>query len=248
MSKTHLVLAQVRNEKYRRFYRERGEKGDFLILDNGAYEHNQSLDSDLLVEAMRWYKPNVVVLPDLYLGDWKESLELARRFIEYVQTLHLSLKEGLTHEWMFVPQAVPGDSSGWWHSLWKAEEVIKPAWIGLSRNMVNDKRGTIFESPLARVEQCLHIKTVSSKVKVHALGMQAGCLEELWALNHAGCDSIDSSAPVWRGHHGFSLDADNIMEWPDAPLDIEYGTESFDNLDFHDLIVHNINEVLKRCQ
>ncbi len=35
-SKIHLILAQVKNEEYRKFYRERGEKGDFLILDNGA--------------------------------------------------------------------------------------------------------------------------------------------------------------------------------------------------------------------
>ncbi len=239
LSKTHLVLAQVKNEEYRKFYRERGELGDFLMLDNGAYE--EEFDPELLLEAMRWYKPNVVVLPDIYLGDWKASLQLSIEFAKENDVERFLDPKTKLWEWMFVPQAEPGDEVGWEICLDAGLRQIKPAWIGLSRNMVNDKRGTIFSSPLARVLKCYRLKKFRPLLKVHALGMQAGCLEEVWALNHAGCDSIDSSCAVWRGHNDFLLDDKD--EWPDIPLDVD--VQSLNNAG---LIDFNINEVLKRCR
>lgn len=235
MSKTHLVLTQVKNEKYREFYKKRREKGDFLILDNGAYEDTLA-NEERLCEAINYYRPNVVVLPDLYLGAWEESLKLSTNFAQKFED-----EPDRYWEWMFVPQAEPKDENGWKKALYQGILNISPAWIGLSRNLVADKRGTIFNNLLDRARWCDILTRSPRAFKVHALGMQAGCLEELWALKHAGCSSVDSSCAVWRGWNRYSL----FASWPDIPLDFE--ADELDDNFAHSVIRNNIRSVLTRC-
>ncbi len=54
LSKTHLVLAHIKDGAYVEFYRKRRTDGDWIILDNGAYE-SAGIPDVYLVEAIRIY-------------------------------------------------------------------------------------------------------------------------------------------------------------------------------------------------
>ena len=62
----HLVLTSIINKypAYREFYLERIERGDFVILDNDAYEITDGGSTDDLIRAIQELKPSEVVLPD----------------------------------------------------------------------------------------------------------------------------------------------------------------------------------------
>ena len=77
----------------------------------------------------------------------------------------------------------------------------------------------------------------------HALGMIDGSLSELAKLNLEGFDSCDSSAPVWRGVHGYRLGLDR-EEWPDFPFkpEVQKINHSYDAVDF------NVRRVLEVCR
>src|SRR5882672_5189483 len=80
LSRHHLVLAQIKDPAYRQFYKLRREKGDHIILDNGAWEGNQNWA--VLTEAIVFYNPNVVVLPDYLLQPWEKTLHSAQVFLD----------------------------------------------------------------------------------------------------------------------------------------------------------------------
>jgi hypothetical protein len=194
LSKRHLVLSHVRNAVYREFYRLRREAGDLLILDNGAYENR--LNEDELVETIKFYNPQVVVLPDILLGDAHESLQ--RGFEFFVKWRHR-----IDVEWMFVPQAPVDMLHDFMSYLVKGIDMIEPKWVGLPRAL-----GTDIAVGNVRADVCSFVRRTYPGTYVHALGMVDGDVGELRSLRDASCDSIDSSAPVWRGWRGFSIDDD----------------------------------------
>jgi len=70
----HLLIAPevIDNQPYREFYRGRGTSGDFIILDNGAYEvHAYEEEVDLSPTALEaavdalGFLPSEIVLPDV---------------------------------------------------------------------------------------------------------------------------------------------------------------------------------------
>lgn len=201
LSRKHLVLPQISDLRYQKFYRERRDKGDCLILDNGAYE-GTCVSNGYLIDMIHYYTPNIVVLPDKYLADAEENFDLAMAFLDKVSKY---IKEDYVDSrtnWMFCPQSTPGKVIEFWLSVYRALANPLITHLGLPRNMVTD----IFKDPLARVESARTLKSTHPKVHLHALGMADGDYEELWALKKVGVESIDSSAPVWRGWNGFDLD------------------------------------------
>ncbi|KKK69404.1 hypothetical protein LCGC14_2934400, partial [marine sediment metagenome] len=119
-------------------------------------------------------------------------------------------------EWMYVPQAVEGDRSGWRTSMFKGAEEPRVSWIGIPRAYATH----IACRPLARVDEISSLVNFYKR-KVHCLGMLAGDVHELHYLEKAGCTSIDSSAPVWRGWNGYSLKSFEDSIWPDYPMDFD---------------------------
>lgn len=220
------MLPQVRNQDYRNFYRKRGEAGDFIILDNGAYENQ--VNGNQLHRAIEWYQPDVVVLPDYLLEDWNKTWSSAQRFLDSHFYNYPSV------DWGYVPQAVPGDIMGWAEGLVKALEDARIKWLLLPRAL-----GThIVRDPFVRANICRFIKRRGKRV--HALGMLDGSVAELAFLRDAGCDSVDSSAPVWRGWNGVALG----HPWKDIPADFE-ATELDPKND--QLIIQNLEQVGVNC-
>jgi hypothetical protein len=66
----HLTLAElvVRDTKYAAYYRHHATAGNFVILDNGAYEFGRTPSIDTLVQAAGIINPSEIVLPDSMHG------------------------------------------------------------------------------------------------------------------------------------------------------------------------------------
>jgi hypothetical protein len=186
--KTWFALAQENDRAYEEFY-EKAPDDVTVILDNGAYEGKMILE--LFQAKIHYFEPEVVILPDLYLGAADKSLHLSLGFLEQCG---LS-SQPYTNEWMFVPQAEPGDVDGFVRSLFTALKDERITWIGIPRCLATD----ISDSPLARVGLARAILKDYPKIKIHALGMVNGCIPELYYLQEAGVSSCDSS---WPFNHG----------------------------------------------
>lgn len=194
--KTWFALAQEVDFDYVDFYHKR-DKDVTLILDNGAYEGELHLD--MLVHAITLYTPDIVVLPDLLLGQSERSLYLSLGFLE-----QYGLSSAQYHnEWMFVPQAEPGDIDGFVNATRTAMKDKRITWVGIPRCLVTD----ITTDPLARYHFAKAMKKDHPDIKLHALGMINGCVPELYYLQKAGVLSCDSS---WPFNHGNT--DDNLKE------------------------------------
>src|SRR5262245_15942235 len=203
LSKTHLLLPQLdKHPPYRRFYQTRREEGDFLILDNGAYE-GQS-DWKLLVDCLAVYQPQVCALPDYLLQPWEKTHHEAFAFLDRYHDVFPQV------QWMYIPQSTAGDIMGYLDGLYRALEDSRITWIGLARALPL----YITNDPLMRANLATQLRKRWGG-KIHALGMMKGSIGELKMLEHAGVHSIDSNAPVWRGWCGYSL----YHTWPEIPCD-----------------------------
>jgi hypothetical protein len=207
LSRTHLLLPQLdKYPEYRKFYQERQRKGDFLILDNGAYEGQA--DWKQLVDCISIYKPDVVALPDYMCQDWHKTYFEAQRFLDSYY------EEFKWVQWMYIPQAQPGDIIGWTISLELMMRDLRVKWVGLARVLTY----AITSDPMMRVNCARTINRMWPRIKLHALGMSKGSVEELNALRAtARVNSIDSNAPVWRGWNAVKLG----HPWGEISVDYE---------------------------
>lgn len=194
LSHTHLVLSHVTNELYWKFYTQLSlDPTQLLILDNSEYEGKQ--DPGRLFEYVELLRPKVLVMPDR-LGLGTETFDLARNFLrEY--------RHKLPCELMYVAQC-SGTVTAYLdmkHHIQIMREMYGIKWFGLPRYLASHG--------ISRSELCLWIKRLDNEwgdeCYVHALGMANASLRELAELDGAQCDSIDSSAPVWRGWLGYGL-------------------------------------------
>ena len=208
LTHTHLVLAHVKNALYEEFYRQRAEANELVILDNGAYEGEMNIEE--LVSRVGVFRPKVVVLPDLFGGETKENYKLGMNFWK-------QWRSRLPVEWLFIPHCEVNDL----RHIMEMEKYIYKAidegikFIGLPRILATRQKDHLLRSHLTRT-----IKLHNPEVYVHAMGMSAGSLEELHNLQEAKCDSIDSSAPVWRGWNGFDIE-DTSWDHEGTPCNFE---------------------------
>jgi len=227
LSKTHLLLPQLDHiSGYREFYQKCQKTGDFLILDNGAYEGCH--DWYHLVKCIEIYKPNVVALPDYMLQDWDKTVAEATRFLDRYYDQFPWVK------WMFIPQAKPNDIMGWVFGLEVMMRDERVSWVGLARVLTY----AITSDPMMRVSCARTIQRMWPHIKLHALGMSKGSVEELNALRAmTHVKSIDSNAPVWRGWMGYKFNR-NVQDWAEIPVD--YNCPIPPNNDY---ILHNLEVV-----
>jgi hypothetical protein len=231
LSRRHLVLSHVRNAVYRNFYRQRREEGDLVILDNGAYEGY--LNEKELLEAIEWYHPQVVILPDILLGDAKESFERGYAFWK-------EWRHRVDVEWMYVPQAPPEQVNHFFKYLHEGLDKIQPKWLGVPRALATD----IGVGSRIRADVCQYVKHAYPGTYVHALGMVAGDLEDLKHLSEAGCDSIDSSAPVWRGWRGYDIEDPS---WHELGSECDFNAAPLDWMGRHKMYERLIKTNLLKC-
>jgi hypothetical protein len=75
----HLALASqvLASTIYANFYMRARLRGDFVILDNDAYEQGKSLSLEALITAAKAINPSMLVLPDDMNADAADNLGLA---------------------------------------------------------------------------------------------------------------------------------------------------------------------------
>jgi hypothetical protein len=216
LSKTHLVLAPIalKDEAYKRFYQVKRTEGDFLILDNGAYEGHRMFHLDLLA----WLHPQVVVLPDYFLEPWQRTWHAA---IAQMDAYDDKYGPNRDFEWLYIPQAEKGDFHGFIESYLEAVQDPRITWLGIPRSLSY----AITDNALARVEFARMVRKDYPHLKLHAFGMCNGDIHELPYLAQVGVTSIDSSAPIWRGWNGFSMLWDDRKLWDERGIPIDFNAK-----------------------
>lgn len=240
-SPTHLVLAHIvdTNPTYANFYREMSERGDRIIMDNGAFE-GQLIDTDKLVELGHICGADAIVLPDYPGKKSAFTINAARNLIT-------SLKdEGF--KTMFVPQSEIGDLEDWITAYdWAATDNPDIDIIGMSILGMPNALPHIPKS-YARVvlTQILIDRGIFNFDKYHHyLGLNAGPALEIPPLIEMGAlNSCDSSGPVWCGINGISY---AVVSESYMPMKKQYLREvDFDwkwdkKLQIHEVIQYNLD-------
>lgn len=200
LSKTHLTLSHIDDERYWDFYRKRKEAGDLIIMDNGSYERGFPSPH---VSRMAW--ADIAVLPDFLLQPWQKTWHASIAFLdEYAGQMPDT-------KFLYIPQAEKGDLYGFLRSFYQAIEDPRISHIGIPRVLAY----AITDNPLARVEFARLVRKERPDIRLHAFGMVNGDVHEIPYLAQAGVNSIDSSAPVWRGWNGFDI---RDKSWDGKPV------------------------------
>lgn len=223
----------LKNREYLEFYCKMRDRGDEIILDNGAYEDGVPLEEDGYWQAILDLQPTVAALPDFPLQDARKTVSAALRFLD-------KYAGRTTCQWMFVPQAERGRRD---EIAWAIDTVIRDSrvggyigWLGLPRTLATDFDG--WRIPVAAAARGTY-----PHLKLHALGMANGDVEEMKALEAVGVYSIDSSAPVNRGGFGLSIsDEADRKTWEEHGGQFDpYQAGTFEGQ--HEKIMANLKEV-----
>jgi len=214
LSKTHLVLAhECKNHDYVEFYIKRQQEEEFIILDNGAYESGRPTYDWNVINAL---EPDVVVLPDYPLQPWQKTWHAAMAWLDE------NFDDISGFECLYIPQAEKGDLHGFLESYQEAVLDPRITWIGIPRALAY----AITDDPLMRVTFARMVRKDHPNIKLHCFGMVNGDVHELPYLRAAGVNSIDSSAPVWRGWNGYSLaSAADPTEWDRHGTPVNFNAE-----------------------
>lgn len=242
-SHTHLVLPQVENSVYKEFYVRKRREGDLIILDNGAYELQDSVVSDFLLESIEYYRPHVVALPD-FMMQGERTFEASRAFYREYRDRFPNT------QWMYIPQSETGNVQGWYKWMNLALKEMDISWVGIPRVLATN----IAIGPNAWLERANAVEQLTMRgYKTHALGMigtAGNALRELELLFWEGCCSVDNSSPIWRGVHNLYIDREKDIEWWDiqgTPVNFNWSetTDNRANAFFDSIVKHNMNVVLK---
>lgn len=194
LSNMHLVLVHIDDVRYQRFYQERNKDGDFLILDNGAYERRE-FDEDREFRMIDFYEPDVVVLPDSPFSSGKKT------FYDSMKFLNKCKQRNLTCEFMAVPQSFHEDWKNWWEWTIRFLTIKEVDYLGISKLLARTFR--VFSS-YDRTRLAKAIKSLKPNIKLHALGMLNGDLVDYMYCKEV-YDSLDTAVPVGRGFRGIRI-------------------------------------------
>jgi hypothetical protein len=241
-SKTHLVLAHIvdADETYATFYKTQSSQGDFIIMDNGAFERGIPYQPDRLIELAHKCGAHAIVLPDYPFQESKVTIEAARQLIDKVKSAGFKT--------MYVPQSKTGEFEDWvngylWGAINDDIDIIGMSILGIP----NALKGSI--SPiLARVvaTQILIERTIFNFDKHHHyLGLTAAPTIELPSLlSMNALTTCDSSGPIWYGINGlrYNTDMDGLVPISKKYVrEVNFDEELSKRPHIHEIIQHNIN-------
>jgi hypothetical protein len=124
----HLCLAHVlgNNPRQMEYYQQRTSMGEYVILDNGAYELGSSVPFEHVLEVAEQIKPNEIVLPDVFL----DSAATIKATEAAWEALHSFSQDEYTYtNLMAVPQGKNSDE--WIACLKILVKMVTPDAIGI---------------------------------------------------------------------------------------------------------------------
>lgn len=240
-STVHLVLAHIvaENPVYASFYQEMSDRGDFIIMDNGAFELGQSLNPDKLIELGNKCGANVIVLPDYPNQASNKTIDAAKHWIPIITEAGFKT--------MFVPQSELGKTEDWINSYVWATNNQQIDLIGMSILGIPNALPHIPKS-YARVvmTEILQDRGVFNNEKHHHyLGLNSAPNVELPSLILTGSlDSCDSSNPVWAAINGYQYNptGDSFLPIHKKYLrEVDFNYEWVNKQHIHDSIQYNLN-------
>jgi hypothetical protein len=208
-TKRHLVLAHLveRDEAYREFYRKRATYGDYIMMDNSAYELLEPFSPDKLLSLAGQCGASAIVLPDYPFQPAEKTVEAAEKFAPIFRCAG--------YHSFFVPQSKRGDLADWLAAYEYATNNPLIDIIGMSILGIPNALPHI-DPAYARVvmTQVLQDGIMFADKPHHYLGLNSGPnLEIPSLLRMDALTSIDSSGPVWAGilGHSYTTEADSYQ-------------------------------------
>jgi len=110
-SRKHLCLAHLvakSPDMYGAFYKRMRERGDYIIMDNSAFELGASYNPTDLLRLGAICGANAIVLPDYPGQPWQKTVDAANQWIYYFKDAGFDT--------FFAPQSTKGDLAGWLES------------------------------------------------------------------------------------------------------------------------------------
>lgn len=220
-SKTHLVLAHLvdTNEQYALFYKNRALFGDFIMMDNSAYELKEPYAPNKLIELGHKCGAHAIVLPDYPFQPGQKTIEAALRFIP--------LFKDAGFKTFFVPQSQKGDQGDYIETYYWASHNPDIDIIGMS--ILGMPNAIPYCNPAyARVvmtQILIDAGVFNFNTHHHYLGLNAGPALEIPTLIRMGAlDTVDSSGPVWAGilGHGYTKEADSYQMVSKLKLPVDF--------------------------
>jgi hypothetical protein len=242
-SSTHLVLAHLvdKDPLYASFYKDAAAAGDFIMMDNSAYELKEPYAPEKLVALAAQCGAHAVVLPDYPFQPGQKTINAAVEFIPTFKAAGL-----LT---FFVPQSEVGDLEDWiaaykWASNNPDIDIIGHSILGVPNAL--DKIEPAF-SRVVMSSILLDRGLFNHNKHNHFLGLNAGPGLEIPSLIKLGVlDTIDSSGPIWSAilGHEYSLNSDSLQATRKINFPVDFGIAHTKDPETIRRIRHNISHTI----
>lgn len=239
-SQRHLVLAHLvaKHPVYASFYRDRSANGDFIIMDNGAFELGGSYPPEKLIELGHLCGADAIVLPDYPFQPSEVTVEAAVKWAPVIKDAGFRT--------MFVPQGETGDLDGWTRSyVWAGNngdvDIIGMSILGIPNALPH------IPVPYARVVMTQLLQTqgiFASNTYHHYLGLNSGpALEIPPLLKMNALNSVDSSNPVWMAilGHEYSRNTDSFLSVSKVKMEVDFDFHFIKDLPTHRRIQTNLD-------
>jgi hypothetical protein len=238
----HLVLAHLvdRHPEYAQFYKERSEQGDYIMMDNSAYELHEPYQPKKLIELARLCGAHAIVLPDYPFQPSTKTIEAAEEFAPIFKA------EGFHN--FFVPQSQRGDLNDWITAYKWADDNPDIDIIGMSILGIPNAMPVV-DPAYARVVMTTVLQThnMFSQKAHHYLGLNSGPGLEIPSLLRLNAlTSIDSSGPVWAGiqGHRYTTDADSLQMVKKLKSVVDFNIPVTKDRDTLERIAYNVDLTL----
>lgn len=238
-SRTHLVLAHLvdTDPVYAQFYADVAARGDFVIMDNSAYEIKTPYSPNKLTSLASQCGAQAVVLPDYPFMPASATIDAAIQYIPQFKEAGLGT--------FFVPQSKTGDLEEWISCYaWAANnpdiDIIGMSILGIPNALSN------VSPSYARVVMSsilLDRGVFNNKKHHHYLGLNAGPALEIPSLLKMGVlDTIDSSGPVWAAilGHQYTVEADSYQMVSKLKMPVNFNLPYVKDKATQERIAHNI--------
>lgn len=232
-SRTHLVLAHqyLADVEYAEFYNFRRLMGDYVMLDNSAYELGESMAVETLEKIATSLKPNAIFLPDKRF-DASRTLELVEKGIEKLKHLGIPLYA--------VPQG--SNLQEIFHCY---DQLCKLPIDGFG---LYEEIGQVSRTG-RRWDFCALLqatKRVHSSKYYHMLGMEEDVHSIKYLAEFDWVRSIDSVKPIAYGLYGVQMHSvlGPMVPYRHRPR----GYFELHSGEFHNIIEHNCNLTIKWAQ
>lgn len=239
-SKSHLVLAHLVDHDpiYAQFYKQRAAAGDFVMMDNSAYELKEPYAPEKLVELAAKCGAHAVVLPDYPFQPAAKTISAAVEFIPTFKAVGLAT--------FFVPQSAVGELEDWigcyhWAANTPEIDIIGMSILGIPNALPH------VDPSYARVVMTQVLKDrglFNHQKHHHYLGLNAGPALEIPSLLKMNVlDTIDSSNPVWMGilGHEYTTNSDSYLPVRKVNMPVDFGSKRTKDKATLQRIQHNVD-------